>query len=199
VDRDLSDLPWLLMIKLQEPIVIGEEAIKQIILRVFNYSDRFAPPGKTVVQASLETTWDYWSGLRAASETGYRTEKERVAAQVVERLEMQFPGLAAQVEMTDVTTPYTTWRYTRNHRGAYMGWLPTPRVLLTTLPRTLPGLADFYMAGQWVLPGGGVPPCLFSGRHAIQMLCRRDGRPFSTSEPEIVTGSARDQGEQGHG
>jgi phytoene dehydrogenase-like protein len=183
VDRDLSDVPWLFMMKLQEPIVVGEEAIEQIMLRVFNYSDRFAPPGKTVIQAGLETTWDHWSGLREADETGYRAEKERVAARVIERLEMQFPGLSAQVEMTDVATPYTTWRYTRNHQGAYMGWLPTPRALLTTLPRTLPGLKDFYMAGQWVLPGGGVPTCLFSGRHAIQMLCRRDGRAFRTSVP----------------
>ncbi|HUW08236.1 MAG TPA: FAD-dependent oxidoreductase, partial [Anaerolineae bacterium] len=181
VDRDLSDVPWLFMIKLQEPILVGEEAIEQITLRVFNYSDRFAPPGKTVLQASFETTWDHWSGLREAGEADYRAEKERVAAEVIERLETQFHGLSAQVEMTDVATPYTTWRYTRNHRGAYMGWLPTPRALLTTLPRTLPGLADFTMAGQWVLPGGGVPPSLFSGRHAIQLLCRRDGRPFVRS------------------
>jgi phytoene dehydrogenase-like protein len=187
------------MIRLHEPIAVGEETIEQIMLRVFNYSDRFAPPGKTVVQASLETTWDTWSDLRESSEANYRAEKERVAAQVVERLEMQFPGLATQVEMTDVATPYTTWRYTRNHRGSYMGWLPTPRALLTTLPRTLPGLKDFYMAGQWVLPGGGVPTCLFSGRHAIQILCRRDGRAFRTSEPQTVAGGTCMQEKQDDG
>jgi phytoene desaturase len=47
--------------------------------------------------------------------------------------------------------------------------------------RTLPGLKDFYMAGQWVMPGGGVPSCLYSGRHAVQLLCKQDGRPFSTA------------------
>ncbi len=25
----------------------------------------------------------------------------------------------------------------------------------------------------------GVSPCLYSGRHAVQLLCGRDGRPFS--------------------
>ena len=25
------------------------------------------------------------------------------------------------------------------------------------LPRRLPGLDDFYMVGQWVQPGGGLP------------------------------------------
>jgi len=34
-------------------------------------------------------------------------------------------------------------------------------------------LEGFYMAGQWVMPGGGVAPCLYSGRHVIQLLCAR--------------------------
>ena len=82
-----------------------------------------------------------------------------------------------------MATPYTTWRYTLNHRGAYEGWLPTANNITTLIPRTLPGLSNFYMAGQWVMPGGGVPPCLFSGRHVIQILCNRDKRQFVTSIP----------------
>jgi phytoene desaturase len=82
--------------------------------------------------------------------------------------------------VVDVATPYTTWRHTRNRRGAWGGWLPTPEVINTRVERTLPGLADFTMAGQWVMPGGGVPPCLYSGRHVAQLLCHRDGRLFTT-------------------
>ena len=33
------------------------------------------------------------------------------------------------------------------------------------------------------VPGGGVPPCIYSGRHVIQILCRRDGKEFSTRFP----------------
>ena len=106
-----------------------------------------------------------------------------MAAAVLARLEAHYPGLLSQVEMTDVATPYTTWRYTLNHRGACMGWLPTPEVIMTRVKRTLPGLANFYMAGQWVLPGGGVPPCLYSGRHVVQILRHRDGKPSSRSVP----------------
>lgn len=48
------------------------------------------------------------------------------------------PGAAqAQVEVTDVATPYTTWRYTRNYRGAYEGWLPVPEVLTSRVEKTL--------------------------------------------------------------
>ena len=53
------------------------------------------------------------------------------------------------------------------------------------------------MAGQWVMPGGGVPPCLYSGRHVIQILCKRDENTFTaslkrkrTSECPLRSGSA---------
>ena len=65
-----------------------------------------------------------------------------------------------------------------------MGWLPTPKAMRTLVLKTLPGLSNFYMAGQWVAPGGGVPPCLYSGRHIIQILCRKDGKRFSPVSPD---------------
>jgi phytoene desaturase len=174
--------PWLSIIKLERPFTVGNQTIDGLILRLFNYSPRFAPPGKTVVQVSFETEWDFWNEMQK-DRPRYEAEKERVATEVLARLEAYYPGLSSQVEMTDVATPYTAWRYTRNHQGAYMGWLPTPEVINTQVKRTLPGLANFYMAGQWVTPGGGVPPCLYSGRHVVQILCHQDGKPFSTSVP----------------
>jgi len=96
------------------------------------------------------------------------------------RLEGQFPGISQNVEMIDVATPYTLWRYTLNHKASWEGWMITPDVLKSQVERTLPGLSNFYMAGQWVMPGGGVPPCLFSGRHVAQLLCKRDRKVFKT-------------------
>jgi len=39
------------------------------------------------------------------------------------------------------------------------------------------------LAGQWVMPGEGVPPCILSGRHVVQILCRRDGKRFTSDVP----------------
>jgi phytoene desaturase len=182
VAREFTDEPWMSIIMLARPFTVGNQAIDGIMIRIFNYSDRFAPPGKTVVQVTFETEWDFWNELQK-DRPRYDAEKERVAAEVLERLEAHYPGISSQLEMTDVATPYTTWRYTRNHEGAYMGWLPTPEAIMTSVPRTLPGLANFYMAGQWVMPGGGVPPSLYSGRHVVQLLCRRDRKSFSATVP----------------
>jgi len=180
--REFPGEPWLSGIRLAHPFAVGNQAIDAFMVRIFNYSDRFAPPGKTVIQTTFETEWDYWYGLYQ-DRPRYKAEKDRVADEVLQRLEVHWPGISAQEEVTDVATPYTTWRYTRNDQGAYMGWLPTPTTIMTTIPRTLPGLASFYMAGQWVMPGGGVPPCLYSGQHVVQILCRRDGKPFTTTRP----------------
>lgn len=182
VGRQFTDEPGLSILRLESPFEVGPGEIRGIALRVFNHSEKFAPPGKTVVQASFETHWDHWNDLRQEP-TAYGAEKERVAKEVLDRLESHYPGISGQVEVTDVATPYTTWRYTRNHQGAYMGWLPTPAAITTTVSRTLPGLANFLMAGQWVMPGGGVPPCLYSGRHVVQILCHRDGKPFTATVP----------------
>ena len=179
VAREFAGEPWLSMMRLERPLVAANQTVGNIVIRIFNYSDKFAPKGKTVVQAAFETEWDWWYELQN-DRPRYEAEKERVAADMLQRLDAHYPGISSQVEVADVATPCTTWRYTLNHKGAYEGWLPTPKAIRTQVEKTLPGLANFYMAGQWVMPGGGVPPCLYSGRHVVQILCHRDGKPFLT-------------------
>ena len=84
-----------------------------------------------------------------------------------------------------MATPMTIERYTGNWRGAE-AWFPTRNrmgVMLKGLSRTLPGLEDFYMVGQWAGAAGGLPMAATSGRKLIQTLCRRDRRPFVATVP----------------
>jgi phytoene desaturase len=180
VAREFTAQPWLSIIRLKGPFALGNQAIDILTVRIFNYSAMFAPQGKTVVQVSFDTEWDWWNQLHK-DRPRYEAEKERVAAEVLNRLEAHYPGIPSLVDMTDVATPYTTWRYTRNYKGAYMGWLPDAEVVNSRLEKTLPGLANFYMAGQWAMPGGGVPPALYSGRHVVQILCHTDRKDFTTT------------------
>jgi phytoene dehydrogenase-like protein len=183
VAREYPDDAAFVTIRLEQPISIGNHQVDALLVRNFNYSDRFAPQGKSVIQAEVETEWDYWNDLRQDDRARYDAEKERLAAEILERLEAHFPGISAEVEETDVSTPCTWWRYTLNDKGAWEGWLMTPSAIRTAIERTLPGLSNFYMAGQWVMPGGGVPPVLYSGRHAVQLLCKEDGKSFVTDPP----------------
>jgi len=162
----------LMALALQNPIRLGTSSVKNLWVRTFNYSDHFAPVGKTVVQAMFDTDWDWWND-QSNDEALYSEAKRQVADEVMIRLAPYFDNIAEAIEESDVATPHTLQRYTLNRQGSYMGWLPTPKAILSRAERTLPGLSNFAMAGHWVTPGGGVPPVLASGKHAVQMLTQR--------------------------
>lgn len=166
-------------VALTAPLTMGEHTIAEMNFHFFQYDPTLAPPGKTVVQSKLTADFfDYWNQLRQRG-AEYEAEKARIASEVLARIERHVPGLSASVEMTDVATPYTFWRFTRNYKSSSQGWLLTPESLQVELDKTLPGLRNFYMAGQWVELGGGIPGVLRSGRNLVeQRLCPSHGKTF---------------------
>lgn len=90
------------------------------------------------------------------------------------------------VEEIDISTPYTVQRYTGNWHGSFEGFAPTPETMKRRVPKEIPGLANFYMIGQWTEPGGGLPPAGLHGRSLASELCKRDGKKFSGDyQPQI--------------
>jgi phytoene dehydrogenase-like protein len=167
---------------LTEPVTIAGKEFKRLGVQIHNFDPSLAPSGKTVLRVMFDSNYDYWKDLSRDSER-YKAEKKDIADKVIALLDQRFPGLAEQVEMCDVATPMTWVRYTGNWKGSYEGWLITRQTFLMRMSKTLPGLKDFYMAGQWVEPGGGVPMAAMSGRNVIQIICKRDKRPFVTKIP----------------
>lgn len=99
---------------------------------------------------------------------------------VIEVLDKKLGDIASRVEVYDVATPATYIRYTNNWKGSPEGWLPTPSTFGRRIRKTLPGLKNFYMVGQWVEPGGGLPAVALSGRNLAQIICRSDRKKFRT-------------------
>ena len=107
----------------------------------------------------------------------YRNEKETIRKDAMGLLETHYPGVADKVEVTDIATPLTTVRYTGVWKGAFEGFsLSTD--MMKTLPMRLERLKRFTLAGQWLFPGGGQPASAMSGKWAIKMLCKEEGRRF---------------------
>lgn len=128
----------------------------------------------------LESDYFYWKKL-AEDMSVYVQKKEETAGQIIGLLEQRFPGIADQVEVTDVATPLTFERYTGNWKGSFEGWLITPKnayTMMKPMPQTVPGLKNFYMCGQWVEPGGGLPTSIMSARRLMKQICKEDGRRF---------------------
>jgi len=184
VARKFDDIPSTvegLHFPLKKPIIVAGKEHDLMGVQIFNFDPTMAPKGKTVMRVYFITDYDYWEKLYKEPER-YKAEKERIADEVVARLDERFPGLADQVEMRDVATPMSWVRYTGNWRGAYEGWMMAPETMMHQWRKVLPGLDNFYMAGQWVVLGS-MPTAVMSGRHTIQMICKKDKKKFVTSTP----------------
>lgn len=181
---DLQNAPHSSFQDLPVPLVVGGEEQKYINTRIYNYDPTMAPAGKTVAQTFFATNYKFWKEI-AADRERYESEKQRAAVAFIDHLENNYPGITAQVEAVDVSTPLTTERYTGNWQGSIEGWLITRKTIRMMFGRgmekTLPGLRNFYMAGQWVEPGGGIPAAGLAGRKFIQGLCKLDGKKFTAS------------------
>jgi len=176
VNREFKDEMPFNSIILDGPVVVGGGPVKGLFVRILNYSPQFAPAGKCVLQVEAETSFEYWNNLHEADPEKYEREKTRTTGDLLEIVGKYYPGIAGRVEVADAATPYTTWRYTLNHQGSWGGWLLDADHMMENVERRLPGLGNLYLAGHWVLQG--VPGVLFSGRHAVQLMCADDGRKF---------------------
>jgi phytoene dehydrogenase-like protein len=188
VARDLSAEPNSVTYKLDAPVNVSGRPRELLSLRHYCFDPTMAPAGKSVVEVVFDSDYHYWRSLRDEDSERYEAEKQGIAEAVIGKLEQRFPGLTAQVETVDVATPLTTERYTGNWQGSIEGWQYTTKTASMTftggMRKTLPGLDRFYMAGQWVEPGGGLPTAALGGRKTIQTLCKRDGKKFVASEPQ---------------
>ncbi|HOX77495.1 MAG TPA: NAD(P)/FAD-dependent oxidoreductase [Bacteroidales bacterium] len=141
----------------------------------YSYDNTMAPEGKTTIVMRYESPWKLWENLEGEA---YRAEKEQIKKDAVACLESIHPGISGSIEVIDVATPKTDVKYTGVKDGAYEGFLPTRENMMKGLRMQLPGLKNFYMAGQWLFPGGGLPPSAQTGKWAVQMICKKKRQKF---------------------
>lgn len=181
VAMDFSDQPPSVNFPLPEPVYLGNLRHERLVLKHYCFDPGMAPAGKSALTLWCEADYDYWKWLYG-DKVRYNQHKQEVAQIIIQELDRRFPGLKAVVEVVDVASPVTYERYTGNWRGAFAGWALTIRKLSLMMgigmPKNLPGLAGFYMDGQWVEPGGNVELSCSSGRDVIKDICKELGMPF---------------------
>jgi phytoene dehydrogenase-like protein len=183
INQTFAEAPHTLSLPLLRPLIVDDQTRhSRIEVETFWPNSALCPEGKTIMTVRLPTRCEFWTHLKKNNARRYRAEKRAILRQVIRILDTRFPGLARHLERFDLATPATFVRYTGNWQGSYEGWLPTPRILGRRIPCTLPGLKGFYMAGHWVVAGGGLPSAALSGRYAAQMICARNGKVFAASQ-----------------
>jgi len=163
--------------ELETPIMITGVRHTTIGLRFHKVDNDFAPPGKTVFSVAVSTNYDYWKPLISDREK-YEQEKEKIKLSFINGLEQVWPGISTKIEMCDLVTPLTYENFTNNLQGSINGWSLIPKQAGVYIPKTLPGLQNFWMVGQWVYPGGGLPAGVITAREVIWRQCRKDKKEF---------------------
>ena len=182
IAADLSGEESALALKLQSPIDAGGVVNDYLNLVNYAFDPTLAPPGKTVVAASLSTDYEYW---QAAAKTSlkYEEEKAKLVQTVGKELHKRFPATEGKIEAFDVVTPYSYSRDANLFKGAYRAWVVPPEAGRLKIPARLPGLSDYYQIGQWISPPAGLSGSMLSGRQVIEVLLGAKGKTFSVPAP----------------
>ena len=154
---------------LKDNFMIGSLEVKHgySVLNQSIADPTLAPEGKSTILIRFDSAWENWEHI---SDEEYKKLTGLIREKGIEILESHYPGVRDKIEVIDVSTPKTLVKYTGVWKGAYEGFLPTGNMIKKTLPNTIPGLKGFYMVGQWLFPGGGIPPAVQSGKWVIQSI-----------------------------
>ncbi|KMQ52780.1 Carotenoid cis-trans isomerase [Chitinispirillum alkaliphilum] len=179
VAKDFSEFPHSINIATDNYSLPDGTKPPFISLTIYNFDPTLAPEGKTVITALINTWNDlYWRELAQSDRKKYEQVKKEIEERVLDIIEKKLGSIREFIEVSDVSTPHTVHRYTGNWRGSYEGFGITPETFSAKLPKTLPGLSNFFMIGQWTTPGGGLPPAAKDGRDLAQKICKLDKKKF---------------------
>jgi len=103
-----------------------------------------------------------------------REAKLELARNIITRIEARFPELKGKITTLDVATPLTYERYCGAYQGAWMSFVTTPGSKMMIHDGKIRGIKNLYLAGQWLMPPGGLPVALITGKWAIQRICKKE-------------------------
>lgn len=138
-----------------------------------------APPGCSVLVMMTLAPWDHadvWGtggdldGYRRNRR--YRTVKLQAADRLIDRAEHLIPGLRRDIEVMEVGTPLTNWRYSLNPGGSIYGREQTPQNMFFARRSPKTPIPNLVLTGAWVA-GGGMSTALASGRTAAGIAASR--------------------------
>ena len=190
IKQNVLDWPANLLFPMKKSLIIDTETIiDELQVRVFTDANGMVPNGKSLLAIGIETRFfNYWKQLAEDNPTRLESEKQRIAARIIQELDIRFGGIADQIDMVDITTPSTIFKFTHHWKGSTLGWMATDDSLIHPLPLKLPGLSNFFLCGQWIAIGGGLPAVVLSGRDAAELVCVAENQPFlSTFSDKSIT------------
>ena len=180
INADLGKYPEGYVFKPGQPIKLADQVYEYLPVNNYATDPTYSPAGKTAMTVHLAgDTYGFWK--KAKEKNRYADEKRAIADKIIAAITAQIPEAQGQVEVCDVATPLTYERYCGNWKGSWMTEMK-PGMKMKTYPAAIKGLGRVYFAGLRMMPPGGLPVALMTGRTAVQHLCRDTGTLFVSEE-----------------
>ncbi len=136
-----------------------------------------APPGKGTLTihcpAYLDSAEQWHTGAGLERGEAYRLYKEAFANILLDRVEACVaPGLRQHIEVMEIATPVTYWRYTGNTKGSISGAKPTGRNIRARIAHYQTPVRNLLVGGHCGEYGGGVPMAVKAGTNASLIVMK---------------------------
>lgn len=173
ISRTFANESSLIDIRLNDKLKIDDQTeTDNIPVTIYNFDPTLAPKGKTCLRVILHAdNYLYWDNLRNNDPKKYIIEKNRIGNEIIEILEKHIGNIKNCVEQMDISTPATFSRYTNNWNGSIQGWEWLPGLIPEHMKNSLSELKNFWMTGQWTMPGGGVAGAFINARDLARIIC----------------------------
>jgi phytoene dehydrogenase-like protein len=183
VTKDISSYPKMIAFKIK-PFEIGGMPVQFLSVRNHSYTKENSsdPTTLTVLIGTNELVYTYFKSFKTKKE--YLEAKNEVGKKVEKYVQEYFSLNEKECELIDITTPLTYERYTNAYHGSYQSYITTARSHGLMRSGILGGLKNFVLSGQWLMPPGGLPIALFTGKHAVYRLCGFEHKKFINKEKE---------------
>jgi phytoene dehydrogenase-like protein len=152
-----------------------------------------APPGKstlTIHCAARMEQEDHWKTDRGFHRgQAYRAVKEDYARILINRVEQAMGvDLLRHIEVSEIATPVTYWRYSRNRGGSTMGQKPTMKNITGRVAHYHTPVRNLLLGGHWAEYGGGIPIAVKAAANASLLVLKETNEKEFTALRDVLDG-----------
>ena len=116
---------------------------------------------------------DKWFAI-ADDKEAYEAKKAEIAEAMMHLIEEKCPETKGKITILDTWSPVTYAKRFNAYRGAYMGFVADKDTKTVTTPGVIKKLKNVFLAGQWLMGSGGLPPATAQGKYAAWRICKKE-------------------------
>lgn len=116
-----------------------------------------------------------WIDLASKDKAAYDARRKEYADRLMAEIVKRYPEAEGKIRLIDTWTPATYASHCNSYNGAYMSFVADKDSKTVTTPGVIKQLKNVFLAGQWNMGSGGLPPAAVQGKFAAWRICKKEG------------------------